>query len=51
MSLYCGVDLRSVPANPAEEGDQVQLWKCDENHFTYIRTLNEPDRLTVRVSQ
>jgi hypothetical protein len=48
MSIYGGVDPWSAPAIPVGERDQVQLWKGDGNHFTFIRTLNEADQAAAR---
>jgi hypothetical protein len=48
MSIYGGVDPWSAPAIPVGGNDQVQFWKRDGNHFTFIRTLSEPDQETAR---
>ena len=48
MSIYGGVDPWSAPAIPVGGNDQVQLWKSDGNHFTFIRSLSETDRTVAR---
>ena len=51
MSLYWDVDLCSVPAIPVGEGNQVQLSKRGGNHFTYMQTMSEANRVIVRVAR
>jgi hypothetical protein len=48
MSIYGGLDPWSAPAIPVGEGDQVQLWDLEGNHFTFIRTLSDEDRSAAR---
>ena len=44
MSVYGGGDAWSSPTIPAGERDQLQLWRIDCYHFTFIRTLTTSDR-------
>ena len=48
MSIYGGIDPWSAPAIPVGGLDQVQLWKRDGNHFTYIRSLSRADQMLAR---
>jgi pimeloyl-ACP methyl ester carboxylesterase len=48
MSIYGGIDPWSAPAIAVGGNDQVQLWKRDGNHFTYIRSLSEADQVVAR---
>jgi hypothetical protein len=48
MSIYGGIDPWSAPAIAVGGNDQVQLWKRDGNHFTYIRSLSEADQMVAR---
>jgi hypothetical protein len=48
MSIYGGIDPWSAPAIPVGGNDQVQLWKRDGNHFTFIRKLSEADQTVAR---
>lgn len=48
MSIYGGVDPWSAPAIAVGGNDQVQLWDRGGNHFSFIRTLSEPDRAVAR---
>ena len=50
MSIYGGIDPWSAPAIAVGGNDQVQLWKRDGNHFTYIRSLSEADQAVARAA-
>jgi len=48
MSIYGGVDPWSAPAIRVGGAEQVQFWKRDGNHFTFIRSLSEADQVMAR---
>ena len=48
MSIYGGLDPWSAPAIPVGEREQVQFWKRDGNHFTFIRSLSATDQALAR---
>ena len=48
MSIYGGFDPWSAPAIPFGESEQVQFWKRDGNHFTFIRNLSAADQAYAR---
>ncbi len=48
MSIYGGADPWSAPSIPVGESEQVQFWKRDGNHFTFIRNLSAADRAYAR---
>lgn len=48
MSIYGRVDPWSAPAIPVGEKEQVQFWKRDGNHFTFIRNLSAADQAYAR---
>ena len=48
MSIYGGADPWSAPSIPVGESEQVQFWKRDGNHFTFIRNLSAADQAYAR---
>jgi len=44
MSIYGGFDPWSAPAIPVGERKQVQFWKRDRNHYTFIGNPSAGDR-------
>jgi hypothetical protein len=46
--IYGGVDPWSAPTIPIGERVQVQFWKRDGNHFTFIRDLSAADQTFAR---
>jgi len=48
MSIYGGLDPWSAPSIPVGEREQVQFWKRDGNHFTFIRSLSAADQAYAR---
>ena len=46
--IYGGLDPWSAPAIPVGERDQVQFWRREGSHFTFIRGLSPADQAYAR---